>query len=67
MIGKIEEKLKELMNLIDEKEYANFIESDKTLKIYDLVMELEDNENVLTEEFLNKVYTLVEAKVNSNK
>ncbi len=67
MIEKIEVKLEELMNLSDEKEYTTFIENDKFLKIYDLVMDLEDNNNVLTNEFLKKIYSLVEAKVNSSK
>ena len=46
MINKIEEKLSELMNIISEKDYELFIENNKLLKIYDLVMELDENENI---------------------
>lgn len=67
MINKIENKLSELMNLLGEKEYVQFIESDKLLKIYDLVMELEENENILTEETLVKIYNLIESKIESSK
>lgn len=65
MIDKIEDKLSQLMNLINEEEYAQFIENDKLLKIYDLAMELE--ENVLTEEALQKVFNLIESKIKSSK
>lgn len=65
MIEKIEAKLSQLMNLINEEEYANFIESDKLLKIYDLAMELDTN--VLTDEALQIIYNLVESKINSSK
>lgn len=67
MINKIENKLSELMNLLGEKEYVQFIESDKLLKIYDLVMELEGHENILTEETLVKIYNLIESKIESSK
>ena len=67
MINKIENKLSELMNLLGEKEYVQFIESDKLLKIYDLVMGLEENENILTEETLVKIYNLIESKIESSK
>lgn len=65
MIEKIESSLSQLMNLISEEDYANFIESDKLLKIYDLAMELDTN--VLTDEALQKIYDLVESKINSSK
>lgn len=65
MIEKIELRLSQLMNLISEEDYANFIESDKLLKIYDLAMELDTN--VLTDEALQKIYNLIESKINSSK
>lgn len=65
MIEKIEAKLSQLMNIISEEDYANFIESDKLLKIYDLAMELDTN--VLTDEALQKILELIESKINSNK
>lgn len=67
MIETIEKNLSELMNLISEKEYAEFIENDKLLKIYDLVMNLDDNTNVLTDETLVKISKLVEAKIATSK
>lgn len=67
MINKIEEKLSELMNIISEKDYELFIENNKLLKIYDLVMDLDENENILTNDVLEKIYHLVEEKLNSNK
>ena len=67
MIEIIEKHLSELMNLISEKEYTEFIESDKLLKIYDLVMNLDDSTNVLTDEALEKISKLVEAKLNTSK
>ena len=65
MIEKIEAKLSQLMNIISEEDYANFIESNKLLKIYDLAMELDTN--VLTDEELQKILDLIESKINSNK
>lgn len=65
MIEKIEARLSQLMNIISEEDYANFIESDKLLKIYDLAMELDTN--VLTDEALQKILDLIESKINSNK
>ena len=65
MVEKIESRLSQLMNLISEEDYANFIESNKLLKIYDLAMELDAN--ILTDEALQKVLDLVESKINSNK
>ena len=65
MIEKIEELLSQLMNLISEEEYAQFIESDNLLKIYDMAMEFE--ENILTEEALQKVFDLVESKIKTSK
>lgn len=65
MVEKIESRLSQLMNLISEEDYANFIESNKLLKIYDLAMELDTN--ILTDEALQKVLDLVESKINSNK
>ena len=67
MVNKIEEKLSELMNIISEKDYELFIENNKLLKIYDLVMDLDENENILTNDVLEKIYHLVEEKLNSNK
>ena len=66
MIKRIEEKLSQLMNMIDEKEYTNFIENNKLMKIYDLVMELEESENVLSDETLDKILNLIETKIKSN-
>ena len=43
MVEKIESRLSQLMNLISEEDYANFIESNKLLKIYDLVMDLDEH------------------------
>lgn len=65
MVEKIESRLSQLMNLISEEDYANFIESNKLLKIYDLAMELDTN--ILTDEALQKILDLVESKINSNK
>ena len=67
MIDVIEKQLSELMNLISEEEYTTFIENDKLLKIYDLVMNLDDNTNVLTDEALEKISKLIEAKINTSK
>ena len=67
MIQRIEEKLSQLMNMIDEKEYTNFIENNKLMKIYDLVMELEESENVLSDETLDKILNLIETKIKSNQ
>lgn len=67
MVEVIEKQLSELMNLISEEEYASFIENDKLLKIYDLVMNLDDNSNVLTDETLEKISKLVEAKLNTSR
>lgn len=67
MIKRIEEKLSQLMNMIDEKEYTNFIENNKLMKIYDLVMELEESENVLSDETLDKILNLIETKIKSNQ
>jgi hypothetical protein len=65
VIDRIEAKLSQLMSLVSEDEYVQFIENDKLLKIYDLAMDLDTN--ILTDEALQKIFDLIESKINSSK
>lgn len=67
MIDKIEDMLGELLDLIGEEEYVNFLQDNEIMTVYDVVMNLSNYEDVLTDSFLKKVYDLVLEKLNSSK
>lgn len=67
MIDKIEDMLGELLDLIGEEEYVNFLQDNEIMTVYDVVMNLSNYEDVLTDNFLKKVYDLVSEKLNSSK
>lgn len=67
MIDKIEDMLGKLLDLIGEEEYVIFLQDNEIMTVYDVVMNLSNYEDVLTDNFLKKVYDLVSEKLNSSK
>lgn len=67
LINEISLKLTEIMNLISEEDYVSFIENDEQLHVYDVAADLDDLDNVLTEDFLKVILNKVNEKLNSIK
>lgn len=63
----IEEDLSELMVVLSEEEYVAFIENDKFLKLYEIVVDMKNRENVLTNYTLNKIAKYVNLKLDMYK
>ena len=59
----IEEDLKELMVVLSEEEYIAFVENDKYMKLYEIVVDMNNNENILTNETLRKIAKYVNLKL----
>ena len=59
----IEEDLSELMVVLSEEEYVAFIKSDKLMKIYEVVIDMHNKENILTNETLKKIAKYVNLKL----
>lgn len=59
----IEEDLNELMVVLSEEEYVAFVESDKLIKIYEIVIDMHNKENILTDEALRKIAKYVNLKL----
>ena len=59
----IEEDLNELMVVLSEEEYVAFVENDKYMKLYEIVIEMNNKENVLTNETLRKIAKYVNLKL----
>jgi len=62
LFEKIEEQLSELLSIMPEKDYLNFIQNDEIMSIHDKVANLENPEGVLTDTILTKILDLVIAK-----
>ena len=68
LIKQIEEKLSELLTLMDdEKAYNSFCLDDPIMYIYDKVLQLDEPEGILTDDILERILKLCEAKVNLYK
>ena len=59
----IEEDLNELVVVLSEEEYVAFVENDKYMKLYEIVIEMNNKENVLTNETLRKIAKYVNLKL----
>ena len=63
----IEEDLSELMVVLSEEEYVAFVENDKYMKLYEIVVEMHNKENVLTFDTLKKIEKYVNLKLDMYK
>ena len=59
----IEEDLNELMVVLSEEEYVAFVEKDKMMRIYEIVVDLPSRNNVLTNEVLKSISKYVNLKL----
>ena len=59
----IEEDLNELMVVLSEEEYVAFVENDKYMKLYEIVVDMHNKENVLTNDTLKKIAKYVNLKL----
>ena len=59
----IEEDLNELMVVLSEEEYVAFVEKDKMMRIYEIVVDLPNRNNVLTNEVLKSISKYVNLKL----
>lgn len=72
MFLNIEEKLSNLLHIIDTEAYLNFIQSNESLKKYDDIMGKIDNgdypenyKDQITDEMLAEILNLIDEKINS--
>ncbi len=63
----IEEDLNELMVVLSEEEYVAFVENDKYMKLYEIVVDMNNKENVLTTDALRKIAKYVNLKLDMYK
>ena len=63
----IEEDLNELMVVLSEEEYVAFVENDKYMKLYEVVIDMHNKENVLTNDTLRKIAKYVNLKLDMYK
>ena len=59
----IEEDLNELMVVLSEEEYVAFVENDKYMKLYEIVVDMNNKENILTNDALRKISKYVNLKL----
>lgn len=59
----IEEDLNELMVVLSEEEYVAFVENDKYMRLYEIVVDMHNKENVLTNDTLKKIAKYVNLKL----
>lgn len=67
LFEQIDNKLSELLQLVEEDTYNHFLLGDPIMKIYDEVSSLDNHENILTDEILNKILNLIQAKIDMYK
>ena len=67
MFNEIDNKLSELLQLVDEDTYNHFLIGDPIMKIYDEVSSLDNPNGILTDEVLNKILNLVQTKIDMYK
>lgn len=67
MFNEIDNKLSELLQLVDEDTYNHFLIGDPIMKIYDEVSSLDNPDGILTDKVLNKILNLVQAKIDMYK
>ena len=59
----IEEDLSELMVVLSEEEYVAFVEDDNYMKLYEIVSEMNNKNNILTNECIKKIAKYVNLKL----
>ena len=59
----IEEDLNELMVVLSEEEYVAFVEDDNYMKLYEIVSEMNNKNNILTNECIKKIAKYVNLKL----
>ena len=59
----IEEDLNELMVVLSEEEYVAFVEDDNYMKLYEIVSEMNNKNNILTNECIQKIAKYVNLKL----
>ena len=59
----IEEDLNELLVVLSEEEYVAFVENDKYMKLYEIVIDMNNRENILTIDALKKIEKYVNLKL----
>ena len=63
----IEEDLNELMVVLSEEEYVAFVENDKYMRLYEIVVDMNNKENILTIDALRKIAKYVNLKLDMYK
>ena len=63
----IEEDLNELMVVLSEEEYVAFVENDKYMRLYEIVIDMNNKENILTNDALRKIAKYVNLKLDMYK
>ena len=64
MTEQIEEKLGKLMEVSTETDYEAFLASNSLIQIYDKIMMLDENaDDILTEEALSKILSVIEKQL----
>ena len=59
----IEEDLNKLMVVLSEEEYVAFVENDKYMQIYELIIDMNNRCNILTDSALKKIEKYVNLKL----
>lgn len=59
----IEEDLNELLVVLSEEEYVAFVESDVMIKVFELISEMKNRCNILTDEALKKISKFINLKL----
>ena len=63
----IEEDLNELMVVLSEEEYVAFVESDALIKVFEIVSEMKNRCNILTDATLKKIAKFINLKLDMYK
>lgn len=63
----IEEDLSELMVVLSEEEYVAFIEKDRIMKLYENVVDMQNRDNILTDDLLKAIAKYVNLKLDMHK
>ena len=63
----IESDLSELIGVMPEDEYVSFVENDSMMRLYELVVDMPNRNNILTDEALKKIAKYVNLKLDMYK
>ena len=59
----IEEDLSELLVVLSEEEYVAFVENDALMRVFEIVDEINNKNNILTDDALKKIAKYVNLKL----